>query len=250
MIKPHLLAIAREFWERAGGRTAFPADIERAVSSTLPLLIISLDGLSIAKIRNWFHQRNIPVEGTFDDRLLHGFISLHQDCGFIFVNGTDSLEERRATVAHELAHYLLDYQRPRQKAVAALGTGILDVLDGYRPPTIEEKVHGLLTPVSIKPFTHLLEKEGDGSFHTYEVWNAENEADWLAMELLAPFEDIRNQFYRNAPLPATYQQCKEQIKTLLQYRYGLPLSFIEDYAGRLALNFTGGRSVKEILGLT
>ena len=113
---------------------------------------------------------------AFDDRLLHGFILISRGSGFIFVNGTDSEEERKYTIAHEASHFLLDYKLPRDTAVKKLGRTILEVIDGYREPTIEEKVDGMLYSAMIKPYTHLLEKVGDGTFKNLNILNSENDA--------------------------------------------------------------------------
>lgn len=154
--------IANDFWKRAGGIKKFPCDITGAVNFALPIDIISLSELSLRKIETWLIQRNIILDLEIDDRLLHGFILVSKGAGFIFVNGTDTEEERRYTIAHEASHFLLDYQRPREIAIEKLGKGILEVMDGYREATNEEQIDGILTSVSIKPYTHLLEKVGNG----------------------------------------------------------------------------------------
>ncbi|MFN8557423.1 MAG: ImmA/IrrE family metallo-endopeptidase [Dehalococcoidia bacterium] len=43
----------------------------------------------------------------------------------IIVDSSDAPDEVRFTVAHEAAHFLLDYEQPRARAVAALGAGAL-----------------------------------------------------------------------------------------------------------------------------
>src|SRR6478736_3982828 len=127
MISPLTIQTAKEFWKTAGNNSSYPCDISGAVSLALPIDIVCLSELSLKKIENWLTERKVFFELEISDRLLHGFILISRGCGFIFVNGTDSEEERRYTIAHEAGHYLLDYKLPRDAAVKKLGKSILEV---------------------------------------------------------------------------------------------------------------------------
>lgn len=246
-IKPHIARIAKEFWLKTSPKGTFPFDICGAVSLALPLDIISLSELSLKKIVQWLGKRNLNLNIDADDRFLHGFIITFRGSGFIFVNGTDLEEERRYTVAHEASHFILDYKQPRDKTIKKLGKGIEDVLDGYRDPTVNERIDGALTAVNVQPYTHLFEKVGDGSFNSMVVFDSENNADSLALELLAPhYSVIRDTFNGNRTLP--FSHFAEQCSKILIEKYRLPESIAKQYSLRLAYMATGGPSLLSKLG--
>jgi Zn-dependent peptidase ImmA (M78 family) len=241
-ISPIIVQVAKDFWKKAGGSNLFPCDITGAVNLALPIDIVSLSELSLNKIQDWLTQRKVSLDLGIDDRLLHGFILISKGTGFIFVNGTDSEEERRYTIAHEASHFLLDYKLPRESAVKKMGDEILEVMDGYREPTVEERINGTLTYVSIKPYTHLLEKVGDGTFDNTEVLNSENDADELALELLAPYATVIKDTNPNRNKISFYD-FKNQCYHILRSKYLIPDSIAEAYSSKLAYIATGAPSL-------
>jgi Zn-dependent peptidase ImmA (M78 family) len=178
---------------------------------------------------------------------LHGFILISRGSGFIFVNGMDIEEERRYTIAHEASHFLLDYKTPRDVAMKKLGESILEVMDGFREPTIEERIDGTLTSVTIKPYTHLLEKVGDGTFNNIEILNSENEADALALELLAPSSIVIKDINPNKNRISFYD-FKNQCYQILRSKYLIPDSIAVAYSSKLAYTATGAPSLVSKLG--
>ena len=243
----HISKIADDFWNAAGGRISLPYDIFGAVSLALPLDIVSLSNLSVKNIEKWLAQRKIVIDIELEDRFLHGFILVSRGNGLIFVNGTDPEEERRYTVAHEASHFLLDYRLPRENAVKKLGPGILEVIDGRREATILERIDGALYAVLARPYTHLLEKVGDGSYENSDVQKAENDADELAVELLAPRSEIIRSFY---PIKTrlSFNSVKDQCYRGLRYKYLIPNSVAEIYSTRIAYGITGGPSLLDQFG--
>ncbi|MFL5788101.1 MAG: ImmA/IrrE family metallo-endopeptidase [Flavisolibacter sp.] len=244
---PYIERIAQDFWKQTGQQWIAPYDINCAVSLLLPIDIVSLCELSLEKVDQWLSQRGIKIPIDINDRYLHGFVLVSQGNGFIFINGTDTEEERRYTVAHEVSHFILDYKILRDEAVRKLGTVVLDVLDGLREPTVEERISGLLKDVIVRPFTHLLEKEGDGSFKNSRIFDSENRADTLALELLAPHDEITHAILKGnvkISFPAFHEKCID----LLVNKYRLPLPIAEQYSKRLAYSVTGGPSIINKLG--
>ncbi|MEI2740571.1 MAG: ImmA/IrrE family metallo-endopeptidase [Chitinophagaceae bacterium] len=246
-ISPIITQAAKDFWKSAGGNSIFPCDISGAVNLVLPIDIVCLSELSLKKIKTWLTERKVLLELEIDDRLLHGFILISKDSGFIFVNGTDTEEERRYTIAHEASHFLLDYKLPRESAVKKLGKSILEVMDGYRKPTLKEKVDGTLSSVTIKPYTHLLEKVGDGTFDRVEVLNSENDADELALELLAPNVAVIKDTNPNRNKISFYD-FKNQCYQILRNKYLIPGPIAEAYSSKLAYVATGAPSLVSKLG--
>ncbi|MCB0489877.1 MAG: ImmA/IrrE family metallo-endopeptidase [Cyclobacteriaceae bacterium] len=238
---------AKDFWKRAGRNGVFPCDISGAVNLVLPIDIICLSELSLKKIQLWLTTRKVFIDLEIDDRLLHGFILISRGCGFIFINGTDTEEERRYTIAHEASHFLLDYKFPRELAVRKLGESILEVMDGYREPTLEERIDGALTSVTIKPYTHLLEKTGDGTFDCLNIQHSENEADALALELLAPSATVIKDTNPNKTKISFYD-FKNQCYHILRSKYLIPDSIAEAYSSKLAYVAKGAPSLVSRLG--
>jgi hypothetical protein len=148
--------------------------------------VIDQPGLSVGSVRAWLARRSkVAVPGP--DRPVRGCLVAHGEDGFVFVEATDPADERRFTLAHELAHYLRDVWRPRRRAVAKLGARIADVLDGIRPATSDERLHSVLRHLPAGPVVHLL---GRGDDECPDVRATEAAADRLAFELLAPAEAV------------------------------------------------------------
>lgn len=247
IIKPHIARIAREFWSKAGKRRLPTFDIVGAVSLILPVDIVSLSELSLKKVEQWLSERKVVLNIDMNDRHLHGFILTFKGSGFIFINGTDSEEERRFTVAHEASHFILDYKLPRVKAIEKFGPKIIEVLDGDRNPTNEERIDGLLSSVSVQPYTHLLEKVGDGSFDSIKIFDSENDADALAVELLAPSANVIKDTKIGNP-KISFDDFRTHSLQILREKYMLPEAVAKDYSLRLSYVATGGPSLLSKLG--
>ncbi|MBY0459700.1 MAG: hypothetical protein K2V38_20465, partial [Gemmataceae bacterium] len=120
--------------------------------------------------------------------------------------------EARFTVAHELAHFLRDFDAPRRRVAARLGVAALEVLDGLRPPTADERLAGLLRGVSVGPAAHFMDRDRRGAVLDPDAREAEAKADRLAFELVAPF----------AAVEADAAAGREKLAESLVSRFGLP----------------------------
>lgn len=246
------IQIARHFWNTVGADNVFPRDIGGAVSLALPIDIIYLPELNLKQIGTWLSQRKIPIEKIsmgFDvnDRFIHGFILAWRGTGSIFINAMDSEEERRYTIAHEASHFLLDHHIPRERAKKRFGESILKVIDGTRPATDEERIDSALSSVEIKLSTHLLAKDGDGTFDDLEVLNSENDVDSLALELLAPSSQVI-QDANPKKSKISFHNFKNQCYHVLRTTYLIPDSVANAYATRLAYKTAGPPSLMSELG--
>lgn len=243
---PSLLEeIASKFWEPFLAHKLYPIDIDRIVAfSDLPIIIVQLPDLTIKAVQQWTVQHNFPVSFSAEDRLLHGFLLAHEGHGVIFVNGTDPPEERRYTVAHEIAHFLLDYHLQRQRLVRIFGETIIELLDGKRLPSLSERLQILTTDLPSPFLSHHLDSNTITAYDRCLVWKAEQRVDALATEILAPYKEVVQEIGSNNNAQAGYQF--ELISNLLSEKFGLPATVSQTYAKYISQHIrrnTSGRKL-------
>lgn len=180
--------LAERFWAVAGPPPPLPRDLTAAATAGLPLRVVNLAALSLDGVRGWLARCGVPCPAGEPDRPLRACLFTWAGGGFVFLDRADPADERRFSLAHEVAHFLRDYDAPRRRAAARLGPAVLAVLDGARPPTADERVHAVLRQVPVGPHVHLLHRDADGAPRGAAERAAEDAADRLAFELLAPAE--------------------------------------------------------------
>jgi len=181
--------LTESFWAKAGPPPPFPRDLRHAVGA-VPLSVISLRGVSVAVVRQWFERLKIVVPLDEPDRPLRACLVAWRGEGFAFLDALDDPAERVFSLAHELGHFLRDYLQPRETVIERLGHEALEVLDGLRPATPSERFHAVLRTVSPGPFAPLLRRDDSGRPLTAAERQAEAAADRLAFELLAPVAEV------------------------------------------------------------
>ncbi len=218
---------AERFWSEAGGPPdAFPRDLRDAIGWALPIALVELPGLGVAAVDAWLAAREIGVPIGLPDRALRACVLVHNGNGLLFVDGDDGEDERRFSLAHELAHYLVEHAIPRERARERLGPDLLRVLDGHRTPSREERVGAILAGVTLEVRLHLMERTPDGHLPGRDVSAAERHADELALELLAPIDAVRAKLAAGAP--------RRLVEAALCVSFGLPPAPAGAYARRLA----------------
>jgi len=226
------------FWDLCGEMEPFPRNLERYVALALPLTIIKLPRLKITDIQNWLTRRGASVAFTCGDRRLRGCLVARSGEGLIFVEGTDSPAELRFTIAHEVAHFLIDYLHPRALALRVFGPAATDVIDGFRPPTATERLHALLASTAIDIHINLMERSGEGETSS-NVQTVENRADRVGLALLAPPSIVLS---RLAPLEQGFVERHQAVTSELCIWYGLPLWLARRYARALLVDIGLGPS--------
>lgn len=214
-----LIDRARAFWRDAQISPEYPVDIEQAACWSLPLGIVHLPGLNTSTLASWIGRFDDPAEHP-----LHAALLARSGRGLVLVDGRDDPSERRLSIAHECAHFILDYLDPRSAVLSKLGPGVLEVLDGHRPPTLAERVDSLLAYVPLGLHVHLvardlIERSREQALH------AESQADALALELIAPAAEVRR---RSASRP-----LRADVAGLLVSEFGLPDRAAEAYSRSL-----------------
>ncbi len=213
------------FWELCNEMEPFPRNLERSIALALPVAIVKLPRLKLVDIESWIRRRGIPFHFDYPSRAVRGCLVAFGGKGLIFVDGADPDDERRFTLAHEVAHFVIDYWQPRQGAIGKLGPAIAQVIDGYRAPSVTERVYSLLTSMPIGIHIDLLER--DRNSVTLDVWAVEDRADRIALTLLAPPAEV----VARADLVATrFNQRRANMTSVLCDHFGLPHVIARGYS--------------------
>lgn len=184
--------LAARFWAAVGERPErFPRDPRGAITYLPAVRLLEVPHLTLARAAEALKPYRVPFALTERDRRVAGCFAGHGGCGFVVVDPLQPPAELRFTVAHELAHWLRDYDAPRRRVAARLGPQALEVLDGTRPPTSAERFAGVLRAAPVGPFVHVLDRDRFGRVCSEGARESEAAADRLAFELLAPFEALR-----------------------------------------------------------
>jgi IrrE N-terminal-like domain len=230
MIYPSPETLAGEFWDGTGLHDVFPRKITQAIAFKLPLALVGLSPLNVAAIGHWLQRRDIATRLPADRRDLCGCLVAHGGRGFIFICDADSPEEQRLTMAHETAHFLSDYLWPRQQVLHELGEGIAEVLDGIRPATPAERAAAILSRLRLGPHIHVLPRRGRDEDSDVAVAHAEDRADRLALELVAPQACVRSVI---DALAARQALTAEAARATLATHFGLPAYAFHDTIQRM-----------------
>jgi hypothetical protein len=119
---------AATFWAVAGAEEAFPRDLRRPIANALPVAVVLLPKLRLSAVDKWLVRQGMTCGLSIRDRALRACLVARYGHGLVFIDGTDPSDEQRFSLAHELAHFIRDYWRPRALAVERLGAGVLEVL--------------------------------------------------------------------------------------------------------------------------
>lgn len=219
---------AQEFWMLVGNASTYPCDIQTAIIMALPLELYAVARLRVHHVCDWTRRVQVGVRIPGQDRRLHGCLIAERGKGTIFFDAQDTDAEQRFTLAHELAHFLLDYQALRERAIAALGPSIMPVLNSERPPKLEERLHAALSAVHLGTMSHFMERPEEG-LPTNTVLAIEDRADQLALELLAPQLPLQT-FMCQTNTPRGFTARLRFLTEHLLTVYGLPDTIASSYA--------------------
>lgn len=248
MTEGWLRRTVEEFWEQVGQVEMPPRNLENSVLWALPLIVEKVPNLWVREIETWLKRYNIPYPLPYSNRPLYGCLIAYGGRGVVLLDETDSEDQSRFSLAHETAHFLVDYLQPRERAIAKLGSSIIEVLDGLRPQTLDERVHAVLSGIPLGIHIDLMERPRDGSHCNDNIVEIEDRADRLALELLAPMDEVY-QHVLAVGKPATFHEGVRLTTHLLIQVFGLPESVAQTYGSFLYRSWYGGTSFKEWLGI-
>lgn len=237
-------AVAADFWRLVGSPTSFPRDLEASVLWALPLAVVKIPRLRVQVVRDWLEQDGFAQIIPAAERELRGCVVASRGRGVVFVDGADPADEQRMSLAHELAHFLLDYLLPRERAIRAFGDSIIPVLDGDRAATPAERLSAVLRGVHVGVYSRLWHRGPLGLAEDAEVIAREDAADALALELLAPRRDLiaRTRLRDGDP-------TVDAVAQILQVEFGLPISTARAYAGAVCVSARPAKSIRAWLGI-
>ncbi len=213
---------AERFWIAAGGPPPFPRDLREAIPLALPLAVVELPDLCLAAVDQWLGARGVSLPLGAPDRALRAALLARGAAGLVFVHAGDTADERRFSLAHEVAHYLIEYALPHARASKRLGAEAAQALAAGAAAPLALRIDAALAGLPPRLHLHLLERDGTGRSR---VAAAERQADLLALELLAPVESVRARFPAGSGRAA--------VESALRQAYGLPARLARDYAQRL-----------------
>jgi hypothetical protein len=238
--------VAEEFWQSASCYEPFPRNLESALLWALPVALVKIPRLQVSGAREWLIQRHAPMEVNERDRGLHACVFAFAGKGIIFLDGRDAPDEMRFSLAHEIAHFLIDYLRPRKVAVERFGESIVGVLDGFRCPTKEERGAAILSSTQIGAYRHMMNRSTTGSVACSRITRAETYANKLALELLAPEALVRRLVQERFTAETRSQS---NIVVLLKETFGLPKNVASVYSLNFATKEKAPQSVRQWLGI-
>ena len=164
--------------------SGFPRDLADIAPLSLPVAIVMRAGLTTRDVARTLAGATGRSTADLKCRRLRGCLVAHRGSGMIFLDEDDPRLVRFA-LAHELAHFAGHYLARRELAIGRLGPAIVEVLDGVREPTPEERLGGILTGSRLGAFADVMERE-DGVPLTAAAEIMEFEADDAAFLALAP----------------------------------------------------------------
>lgn len=175
---------AAAFWEPIPERSSFPRDLERYLSLHYQALIESLPGLTVQGVHEWLSANGIATTDPQNNRRLDGCIIAQKGHAVLFIDNALSPNERRMIVAHETAHFWIDYELPRRRMKFRYGDGGVQILDQERAPETVEILMAAAAGAPVQAFYHYHFKG-----HTQET-DVEQRANTLACLLIAPRRDV------------------------------------------------------------
>ncbi|RKH18706.1 ImmA/IrrE family metallo-endopeptidase [Corallococcus sp. CA047B] len=217
---------------------SFPRDLASDALLALPVTPVGLRGLTSERVRQWLAQRGRDQEIAY--RSMYGCMVAFAGKGILFFDKNEPPNVQRFTLAHELGHFVLDHLQPRRRALDFFGEDIRDVLDQKRSATREESLAAALNGVPIGVQVHLMDRSESGAVATGRVARAEQRADRLALEWLAPTK-LAREVLKDGPA--------EEGEARLERFFGLPAVEAQSYAR--ALRREEGRprfSIASLLG--
>ena len=211
--------LANDIRARAPQEADQMLDVEAIVAWSVPLALVVLPELDVAAAHGWLRERGVELGFGSGGQPLRGLLLAWRGSGLIFVDGSRPEADRRFTIAHELGHFLLDYLEARGRVLRRT-PDLLEVLDGHRPPSTQDRTRALLEQVKLGVHTHLLSRDPHGGA-PWEVEQGEDRSSRFALELLSPWNAVRAAI-RRLPDDRPWESRLAEASSILARDFKLP----------------------------
>ena len=235
--------LAGLFWKRVGKRVPYPRELWMPIQRAFPVSIRQIQDLSVSVVYRELGSLGYNETSVIPDRQLRGCLVAFKGTGIIFLDASDPPAEKRYSLAHEAAHFIIDHWEPRSAVAREITPESVEVFDGEREPTVAERFKGITRGVMIRPYEHFMDRSADGHIRISPVLLAEDKADRLALELLAPASMVIRG-HRISGVPAS----EENLSMALADKIGLPHSVAAPYARFLVSKYVPEPSLRERFG--
>lgn len=188
----------------------------------------------------------IRIPDGVSERRIHGCLAVGRRGGAILVEKNDNAAQKRFTVAHECAHFILEVRAKQERAATRLGHDFSDVLQGLRKATTIERIDARLHNVQSDALVHFMDRTAAGGYGCGRIQEAECLADDLAVEILAPRAELIESLSSFGRM--SFSESLSVARRIAERRFGLPETIAEWYADRTVWQLKGGPSTAERFG--
>lgn len=207
----------------------YPRDMAAILQQGLEVPMVEMADLTVRTSADYLcilRGDPTPIELQTRDRLLMGLFYAGPPCALIFIQEGLAAQIRNYVLAHELGHFVADVFLVRQLWLRSLPEQREAIhrvfawheMDGYL------EIAALFRGLPTRPHAIM----GRESRATTETADREIQADLIARELLAPWDEVAAQF-----LPG--KANRRDMLALLHEHYGLPLKIAAYYCNDLQL---------------
>jgi hypothetical protein len=219
-----LRLLAGSVWTSAPSEISDALDIDAAIAWAAPLAVVRLPRLTLNSANTWLASQAIRFKFDQPDRSLRGLLLAWRGNGLVLIDGTLSRAEHRFTLAHEFGHFLIDYLATRERVITR-APKLLEVLDGYRSPTYDDRALAAVQQAPLGVHTHLVDRQQ----HTDLAWDvamAEDRASRFALELLCPWPRVLGLLRNQARLFGSepYDEKLRVAAEIVKHGFALPPS--------------------------
>lgn len=232
--------LAGLFWKRAGKRVPYPRELWMPLQRAFPVSIRQIEGLSVSAVYKELAFLGCGETSGSPNRPLRGCLVAFKGKGIIFLDTSDPPADKRFSLAHEAAHFIIDHWEPRSAVAREITPETVKVFDGEREPTVAERFKGITRGIIIRPYEHFMDRSADGNIQLSPVLLAEDKADRLALELLAPASNVIGD-QKISGEPAS----EKSLSMVLAGKFGLPASVGASYGRFLYSKYVPEPSLRE-----
>ena len=234
------------FWKRAGGGPDFPADIGYAAMCALEVYVEEVSDLTTVAAASRIEGVDIGIPDGVSERRMHGCLAVGRRGAAILVEKNDDDAQKRFTIAHECAHFILGVRMNQERAASRLGPGFASILHGHREATPNERIDARLHGVSSDPLVHFMDRTSTGAYGCGRVHEAECGADDLAVEILVPRSELIASLSSLGPMG--FSESLSAARRIAERRFGLTETTAEWYCNRVVWQLMKGPSTAERFG--